>query len=72
MFILNKTILNILSDFSSQETFTVEDKDPIVNSLQSNVYKSYLNSKNSNNSQYLRGLKILQEDLCSASKVIFQ
>ena len=72
MFILNKTILNILSDFISQETFTVEDKDPIVNSLQSNVYKSYLNSKNSNNSQYLRGLKILQEDLYSASKVIFQ
>ena len=72
MFILNKTILNILSDFISQETFTVEDKDPIVNSLQSNVYKSYLNSKNSNNSQYLRGLKILQEDLYSAIKVIFQ
>ena len=72
MYILNKTILNILSDFISQETFTVEDKDPIVNSLQSNVYKSYLNSKNSNNSQYLSGLKILQEDLCSASKVIFQ
>ena len=28
-----------------------------------NVYKSYRNSKNNNNIQYLRTLKLLQEDL---------
>ena len=30
VFILSETILNILSNFVPQETFTVEDKHPIV------------------------------------------
>ena len=31
-----------------------------------NVYKSYQNSRNNNNIQYLRRLKLLQEDLHNA------
>ena len=34
----------------------------------SNVYKSYRNSKNNNNTHYLRKLKVLQEDLHNAIK----
>ena len=66
VFILNKTILNILSNFIPHETLTVDDKDPRwftkkkkkKNLIQekSNVYKSYRNSKNNNNIQYLRRL----------------
>ena len=34
-----------------------------------NVYKSYQNSKNNNNTHYLRRLKVLQEDLYNAIEV---
>ena len=75
--ILNKTILNILSNFIPHETLTVDDKDPpwfrkkIKNLIQekNNVYKSYQNSKNNNNVHYLRRLKVLQEDLHNAIEV---
>ena len=75
-FILKETILNILSNFMPPETLTAEDKDPIVYKThffqeKSHVYKSFLNSKNRNNSQYLRRLKILQEDLNITSEIIF-
>ena len=54
VFILNKTILNILSSFIPQETLTVDDKEPpwfikkIKNLIQekNNVCKSYLSSRN--------------------------
>ena len=75
MFMLNKTILNILSNFIPHET--VNDKDPPwftkknKNLIQekNNVYKSYRNSKN-NNIQYLRRLKLLQEDLHNDIEVL--
>ena len=60
MFILNKTILNILSNFIPHNTLTVDDKDPrpwftkkIKNLIQekNNVYKSYRNNKSNNNIQ---------------------
>ena len=62
VFILNKTILNILSNFSPRETVTVDDNDPPwftkknKNLIQekNNVYKSYRNSKSNKNMQYLR------------------
>ena len=71
VFILNKTVLNILSNFIPQETVTVDDNDPlwftkkIKNLIQEkkNAYKSYGNSKNNNGIQYLGRLKVLQEDL---------
>ena len=77
VFILNKTILNILSNFIPHETLTVDDKDPpwftkkIKNLIQekNNVYKSYQNSKNNNNIHYLRRLKVPQEDLHNAIEV---
>ena len=61
MFILNKTILNILSNFIPHNTLTVDDKDPrpwftkkIKNLIQekNKVYKSYRNNKSNNNIQY--------------------
>ena len=70
VFILNKTILNILSNFIPHETW-VDDKDPPwftkknkknLNQEKNNVYKCYRNSKTSN-IHYLRRLKALQEDL---------
>ena len=72
VFVFNKTILNILSNFIPHETLIVHDKDPfslpkkMKNSIQ--VYKamfikSYRNSKNNNNMQYLRRLKLPQEEL---------
>ena len=53
VFILNKTILNILSNFIPHDALTNDDKDPswftkkIKNIIQEkkNVYKSYRNSK---------------------------
>ena len=71
VFILNKTVLDILSNFIPQETVTVDDNDPlwftkkIKNLIQEkkNLYKSHGNSKNNNNIQYLGRLKVLQEDL---------
>ena len=73
VFILNKTILNILSNFIPHETVTVNDKDPTsipkkkkkknIIQKKNNVYKSYRNSNNNNNIKYLRRLKLLQEDL---------
>ena len=71
MFVLNKIILNILSNFIPHETTTVDDNDrswftkQIKNLIQenNNVYKSYRNSKNNNNTQYLKRLRLLQEDL---------
>ena len=74
VFILNKTIMNILSNFIPHETLTDDDKDPpwftnkIKNLIQekNNVYKSYQNSKNNNNIRYLRKLKVLQDDLNNA------
>ena len=77
VFILNKTILNILSNFIPHETLTVDDKDPpwftkkIKNLIQekNNVYKSYQNSKNNNDIHYLRRLKVLQENLHNAIEV---
>ena len=62
VFILNKTILNIISNFSPRETITVDDNDPpwftkkIKNLIQekNSVYKSYRNSKSNKNMQYLR------------------
>ena len=76
-FIRNKTILNILSNFIPHETLTIDDKDPpLVDKkkkkkiqLKDNVYKSYRNSKNNNNTRYLRRLKVLQEDLYNAIEV---
>ena len=72
MFILNKTIFNIFSNFIPLETVTVDDnKKKIKNFIQekNNVYKSYRNSKNNNNMQYLRRSKLLQEDLHSEIEV---
>ena len=62
VFILNKTILNILSNFIPRKTLTVNDKEPprftkkIKKFIQenNNVHKSYRNSKINNNIQYLR------------------
>ena len=77
VFILNKTILNILSNFFPHETLTIDDnKDSLwftkkikkIIQEKSNVYKSYRNSKNNNNTHYLRKLKVLQEDLHNAIK----
>ena len=74
VFIRNKIILNILSSFVPHETLTVDDKDPpwlqkkIIRE-KSNVYKSYRNTKNNNNTHYLRRLKVLQEDLHNAIEV---
>ena len=76
-FILNKIILNILSNFIPHETLTVDDKGPLwftkklINLIQEkkNVYKSYRNSKNNNNIHYLRRLKVVQEDLHNAIEV---
>ena len=78
VFILNKTILNILSNFFPHETLTIDDnKDSLwftkkikkIIQEKSNVYKSYRNSKNNNNTHYLRRLKVLQEDLYNAIEV---
>ena len=77
VFILNKTILNILSNLIPYETLTVDDKDPpwftkkIKNLVQekNNVCKSYKNSKNSNGIHYLRSLKVLQGNLHNAIEV---
>ena len=74
LFILDKTILNILCNFIPLETLTVDDKDPrwftkkIKNLIQEkiNVYKSYQGSKNNNKLHYLRKMKLLQEDLHNA------
>ena len=76
VFVLNKNILNIVSNFIPRETLTVDDKDfplftkKIKNLIQekNNVYKSYGNSKSNNNMQYLRRLKLLQEGLHKVSK----
>ena len=76
VFILNKTISNILSTFIPHEILTIHDKDPpwfikkIKNIIQEkNVYKSYQNSKSNSNTYYLRRLKVLQEDLHNAIEV---
>ena len=77
VFILNKTISNILSTFIPHEILTIHDKDPpwfikkIKNIIQekNNVYKSYQNSKSNSNTYYLRRLKVLQEDLHNAIEV---
>ena len=78
VFILNKTILNILSNFFPHETLTIDDnKDSLwftkkikkIIQEKSNVYKSYRNSKNNNNTHYLRRLKVLQEDLHNTTEV---
>ena len=72
MFILNKTIFNIFSNFIPLKTVTVDDnKKKLKNLIQekNNVYKSYRNSKNNNNLYYLRRLKVLQEDLHNAIEV---
>ena len=70
VFILNKTILNILSNFTPHETW-VDDKDlpwftkknkKNLTQGKNNVYKCYRNSK-TNNIHYLRRLKALQKDL---------
>ena len=58
VFILNRSILNILSSISKK----IFQKNKKFIQEKSNVYKSYRNSKN-NNIQYLRRLKLLQEDL---------
>ena len=76
VFILSKTILNILSNFIPHETVTVDNNDPpwftkkIINLIQkkNNLYKSYRNSKN-NNMQHLRRLELLQEDLHNKTEV---
>ena len=77
LFILDKTILNILSNFIPLETLTVDEKDPrwftkkIKNLIKEkiNVYKSYQGSKNNNKLQFLRKIKVLQEDLHNAVEV---
>ena len=77
VFILNKTIVNILSNFIPHEILTIDDKDPpwfikkIKNIIQekNNVYKSYQNSKSNSNTYYLTRLKVLQEDLHNAIEV---
>ena len=77
VFILNKTILNKLSNFIPHETVTVDDKEPpwftkkMRNLIQekNNVYISYRNGKRNNSTQYLRRLKLLQEDLHSENEV---
>ena len=58
VFILNKTILNILSNFIPYRTVTVDDNNPPwftkkKNLIQekNNVYKRYRNRKNNNNIQ---------------------
>ena len=66
-----KIVLDILSNFIPHETWTIDDKDPLglqnkqKNIIQekNNVYKSFRNSKNNNNTRYLRRSKVLQEDL---------
>ena len=70
VFMLNRTIMNILSNFIPHKTVTVDDNDPSwftkkknLTQEKNNVYTSYRNSKNNNNIQYLRRLKLLQEDL---------
>ena len=75
-FTLNKTILNILSNFIPHEALTIDDKDPPWSTkkkkkiqLKNNVYKSYRNCKNNNNTRYLRRLKVQQEDLYNAIEV---
>ena len=74
----NATILNILSNSISHETVTVEDNDPfwstkikIKNLIQekNNVYKSYRNSKSNKNIEYLRRLKLLQENVHNETEV---
>ena len=69
VFILNKTNLNILSNFIPHETVTVDENNPpwftkknLIHE-KNNVYKRYRNSKNNNNIQCLRRLKLLEEDL---------
>ena len=77
LFILNKTILNILSNFVPLETLTVDDKDPrwftkkVKNLIQEkiNVCKSYQGSKNNKKRHSLRKMKVLQEDLHDAVEV---
>ena len=77
VFILNKTNVNILSNFIPHEILTIDDKDPpwfikkIKNIIQekNNVYKSYQNSKSNSNTYYLTRLKVLQEDLHNAIEV---
>ena len=77
VFILNKTVLNILSNFIPRKTLTVNDKEPpwftkkIKKFIQenNNVHKSYRNSKINNNIQHLRWLKLLQEDLLNKIEV---
>ena len=77
VFIVNKTILNILSNFFPHETLTIDDnedspwfpkKKKKIFQEKSNIYKSHRNSKNNNNTHYLRKLKVLQEDLHNAIK----
>ena len=77
VFILNKAVLNILSNFIPHETLTVDGKDSPwfaqkIKSLiqeKNNIYKSYRNSKNNNNIHYLKRLKAVQEDLHNANEV---
>ena len=67
IFILNKTILNILSNSISHKTLTTDDKDPLglqkknLRLEKNNVYKGYQNCKNKNKIKYLRRLKLLQK-----------
>ena len=74
LFILNKTILNVLSKFVPHETFTVDDKESLwlikkIYQKENYVYKSYWDSKNNNNIHHLRKLKLKQE-LHDASEVL--
>ena len=71
LFILNKTIVIILSKFIPHETFIVDDDDDLryftkkyKNYIQEkiNVYKSYRKNKKNSNMQYLRRLKLVKED----------
>ena len=67
IFILNKTILNILSNSISHKTLTTDDKDLLglqkknLRLEKNNVYKGYQNCKNKNKIKYLRRLKLLQK-----------
>ena len=74
LFILNKTILNVLSKFVPHETFTVDDKESlwlIKKSIKRKIMfiKAIEIVKNNNNIYHLRKLKLKQE-LHDASEVL--
>lgn len=68
VFVVNKTILDMLSNFIQYETLTVDDKDfhwfskniKNINQEKSNMYKS---CKNISNIQFLKMIQFLQQQI---------